>query len=425
MRMLKGSLFITLVVAAIMLLSLASGAYFFDVNDHREWISERIKQSTGYDIRFQQFESHWLSDSRLSLRDVQLYEQQQQIARINSIDINIAELDLWQRSLSIESINVKGVALTLNSALLRQTSVSEDNETSASQTMAWKKLHINHIQIADIDADISTPVGQLEIVDMDIETDNISVIDDKKLQILAQDFIINSHLNKLNFNDEKSSVQLNNIDLFVQGGLASEQVSLALQGQNINLGVYQQAVELNEVNLNVQLDKQGFSVQDLALKAFSGDLRLQAGADWQIQTHPEFLIKLDLLTLHSLLVKDMKLPLNSLPHQQAQGTSKGDSSELPIEKLLAQQVTLKNIAINASESIPLQVSGLDLHLQDILLIEQQRWLDLTKAQSQGQFSLIFDHLGWDDTTLQHFSAQGSLNNDHSALHLLQQQLLKQ
>ena len=159
MHSIKKAGIILLFLLSILVIVLSSSYYFFSVNDYSEWISQQVKSATGYDLRFQRFENNWFEDNRLSFIGVSLYQQQQPIAVIKRLDIDVDSLDLWQRELVINSIKLDGVDIKLKTPLTLsesdvQTSPQQNSQTqqatSKTTNLDWEKLYISTIEITHL-----------------------------------------------------------------------------------------------------------------------------------------------------------------------------------------------------------------------------------------------------------------------------------
>ncbi|WP_413700986.1 hypothetical protein ACLKMH_04190 [Psychromonas sp. KJ10-10] len=87
--------------------------YLFNINDYSKWISEQLKLTTGYDVRFEMLENNWLTENKLSVVGLSLYQQDMRIVYINRLDVEIENLDLWSRQLMIKKLHLKGLSLIL------------------------------------------------------------------------------------------------------------------------------------------------------------------------------------------------------------------------------------------------------------------------------------------------------------------------
>lgn len=426
MRTLSLKRFFTLLLLFVVLACLlfASSTYYLVT---AEWVSGQVKQATGYDIRFEQFESNWLTDSRLSLVGVSLYQQQQPLVRIKRVDIQVEILDFLQQEVDIGSINLDGVEIKLKLPINHFATESQGATDTAFEALAWQRLHIDSFTVTNINVSIENEHQQLSLKGMSVELNDLLVIDNKQLQTLPAALNANTQIKSLQLKNEEQQAQLENLQLSVAGDLVQRTGRLTIGVDKIEVTPEQQAVVvLRHTQLALSIQQERLNLENLSMNAFSGDLKMQADALLEIDFLPKPELKVKQVTLQSLLVKDMQLTIPNWQGSEEKNSEQVQSKDmLPIEALLVKNIQLQNINVtSANLDLPLTATGLQLQLLGLQLVENYQWLDLLQPKQQGaSFSIMFDSLRWKESLIEGFSTQGRLGEDDQGLIFLQEKLV--
>ncbi|GLS90559.1 hypothetical protein GCM10007916_16260 [Psychromonas marina] len=430
--------FIAISLLLVLLIALViSFIALFDVNDYRDWASDQIKQSTGYDVRFQSIENHWLAEKRFSLIGVTLYQQQQRVMRIEKLDIEVDKLELWQRLLAIKSINISGVEVDkplFGLATTTQTVSENDNVPPQNsvklQKLAWQRLHINRLNISAVNGVIEHQGQRLMLEGGQLELQDLLVINNQQLQLVPVNADITLAFKHLQLQAPQQQLQIDNLQLSAQGDLLQRQAKLDITTSSIVTGLSaQQLITVDALQLGLQFNKNRLLLEHLNIDAFSGSLAMQADAVLDIKLLPKPSVSVQQVTLHSLLAHDMSIDIPTwlMPAEQQNISDEQQKNELlPLQVLLIKQLKLDNISVySANSALPLQLKNLQLTLNDLYLIEQQRWINFPPDDAQaGSFSLAFERLGWQETLIEQLSIAGSLSDDDQGLLLLKQLLFE-
>jgi hypothetical protein len=440
MRMPNVKRFVIIVCSLLCLLVVAitSTFYFLNVNDYSKWISEQIKQSTGYDVRFENFENNWLVDNHLSLVGVSLYQQQQQILYIQKLELQIKKLDLWQRDLEIESIHIQGVEIDISQPLMLKESQLADIKDnigiegssaliSNPQILIWEKLHIANLQITDLNASMQHKGQNISLTGASVELNDLLIMDHKQLQTLPKRLDITTQFTHLQFSDKSQAIQINNAKLSVNGDLLKRQANIDLSADVIELKVVDQIPLLFEsLQVQLQLVQNKLSLVSLSVNAFAGSLIANADALLAINFLPKPAIKFGPVVLNALIAKDMQIVIPSFSSSNTQPKKSTTDELFPIREFLIKNINLQNISLHSElETLPLTVKSADLQVSDFYLVKDNKLFDMTLHSKQtGDFSFAFDHMRWDESVIEQFSVIGSLGEDDPGIRLLKKLLIK-
>lgn len=444
MRMpnMKRCMIILLALFSLMVIAVGSSVYFLNVNDYAGWISQQIKRSTGYDVRFEGFESNWLTDRSISLSGLSLYQQQQRVLHINRLELKVDKLDLWQRQLEIASIKINGVELEAKKFLLssgshkasRQVSNSVSTQITALQSVSWERLHIAKFEVTGLNVSLHSETNSLNLKEMDLSFNDLLLIDRSQLQQIPQSVDLAAEISFLNVSDSKHNLTLRNLQLSVSAFLFARQGRLNVEADEVLVEREKQPVlQLESLALQLALQKNKLLLKPFFVNAFSGSLALQAEADLTIKFLPEPAIKVSKITLVSLLAENMQLTAsefllsNSSPNLQPDSPSSlsSNNASLPIETLLIKNAQLKNISVRSeTEKLPLTLKSMDAQVHDLYVIKGHQWLDsIQDTQQAGLFSLAFENLQWQALQIEQFNTAGSLNEDDQAVHFFKKILV--
>jgi len=414
-----------LVVSAIFIL-VGSSVYFFDVNDYSQWLSEQLKQSTGYDIRFEQLENNWVTDDHLAFINVSLYHQQTRVLLIKRVDIQIAHIDLWQQQLQISDITFTGgewlSALPQNSAQnpLIQNEPNH-NALATQEALSWQTLTIDKVSFIDFNASLNHGGRHISVQGAKAQLKDLSIIEHQQLVMIPVSVDVNAQVTSLLIADSKKSVQLDGIQVSAQGNLRQQTSKLVIGVDEI--AVVPQSLPkmaFSDFSLALQQAQTQFSLDNLSLNAFDGYLVIQGEATTDIRLFPTPRISINEVLLSSVLLKEMWLTLPSIAPFTAADTK--PTSALPIEALSIQHLQLENIHLNSdNEAFPLLLTDANLAVSDLTLIQQHQWLSLEQYEQQSTpFSVAFDYLQWQDTIIEAFSATGYVNKVDQNMLLLEE-----
>ncbi|PKG40866.1 hypothetical protein [Psychromonas sp. Urea-02u-13] len=448
MRMLnmKRCVIILLALFSLMGIAVGSSVYFLNVNDYAGWISQQIKRSTGYDVRFEGFENNWLTDSSISLSGLSLYQHQQRVLYINRLELKVDKLDLWQRQLEIASIRINGVELEANTSLLlasnhkasSQVSSSTSTQITALQSVSWERLHITKLEVTGLNASLQSEINSLTLKETDISVNDLLLIDNSQLQQIPKSVDLATKISFLKVSDSKNNLTLSNLQLSVNAFLFARQGRLNVEVDEVLVESEKQPIlKLESLALQLALQKNKLLLKPFSVNAFSGKLALQAEADLAINFLPQPAIKVSKVTLVSLLAENMQLTVpefllsnsasHSLPNSASnlQPNSSSNSASLPIETLLIKNAQLKNISVSSeAEKLPLTLKSMDVQVHDLYVIKGHQWLDpIQYTQQAGVFSLGFEYLQWQALQVEKFTTAGSLNEGDQSVRFLKQILV--
>jgi len=414
---------------AVVSVLVGSSVYFFDVNDYSNWISKQIKDSTGYDLRFEQLDNNWITDNRVSLVGVSLYQQEQRVALIEQVDINIDKLDLWQRQLDINSIDLKRVVVEVDmpSLLTQESTAKISPSTATSQKLQWDRLLVKKINIIDFNARIENQLQHVQIAGMNVSLNNLLIINNKQLQQFPQTIDIATQIQSLQLQDNQQSLQLNELQLLLKGDLLQRQALLNLELASVDITAEQlPAMALEKVQVDLQLMQDNLRLNNLTMDVFSGSLALQANTSLGLTLLPKPDITVKEVVVEALQLKNMQL---IIPQWQATIEHNETSTEqqlLPLESLLIETLQLQNINIKSDNmAIPLTVNSLQLSIFELSLIKNNQWVKVIEQSKQGaMFHVVVDYFRWANTIIEQLSVAGSLTKDDQSLLFLQQQFVE-
>jgi hypothetical protein len=438
--MLNVKRFVIIVFSMFCLLAVAvtSIFYFLNVNDYSKLISEQIKQSTGYDVRFEYFENNWLADNYLALVGVSLYQQQRRILYIQRLELQISKLDFWQQDLAIKRILIQGVEIDMSQPLMLKESQLTDVQKnigiedssaliSKPQNLAWETLHIANLQITDLNASMQHKGQNISLNGASIELNDLLIIDHNQLQILPKHVDVKTQFNHLQFSDKSQKIQLNNVKLSVTGDLLKRQANIDLSGDAIELKTADKIPLLFEsLQVQLQLAQNKLSLVNLSVNAFAGSLIANVDALLVINFLPKPTIKVRQVVLNTLIAKDMEIVIPSFSSSNTQPEKSTTDELLPIREFLIKNINLQNIGLQSeTETLPLTVKSANLKVSNFYLIKDNKLLDITQhTQQSGDFALAFDYMRWQDSVIEQFSVVGSLGEDDPSIRLLKTLLIK-
>ena len=424
-------LFIILTLLFTFVVGLLAGfIYLFDINDHSQWLSEQIEKSTGYQVRFELFENSYWQESRFSVSGLSIAIDKKELLQIDKINIVISELDLWDRQLEVELVELAGVALYAEVDALKEVVNSKKDllESDNKSQLPWSKLQVNKLRISGLNADISNQQQSLRIQQASLSSDNLLIIEHNKLAAALLQGDLQLAFKALNLQlGASQAVLVKDFSLYSHFDLAALQAKLTATVKQLDFRLPEQTeVIVDNSLLEMQLDKNRISLTHLSANAFSGELELQADAQLAMHLQPTPIVAIDELTILSLLVKDMQIQIPAfILASESEGAGRVDEKQkLPIKTLFLQQVNLQNIAINSEEKkIPLTVKGLNGRLQDFYLLQNNQFVSLSEDNKQtGLFTLQCDSLQWADSVSEQFQVAGSFSEDTDHLLILKELL---
>ena len=431
----RGLLFLG-VLLGLFILVISSIYTFFNVNDYSDWISEQVKKSTGYDVRFEKIEANWSEGKRLSLLGLSIYQQQQQIAFIKRVDLQIDHLDLWQRELELKSIILNGVDINILTPLKLSKTDSEIEIVAGSQnqktiseltTIDWERLHIATFEITHLNAVLRHEDKNLSLKQASLTFNDLLLINNQQLQSFPAHLDISSAFETLLLSDDRQTVEINDFNLIVTAGLVQRKVEFIVTAAEIKTNNEAfPAVMLDSIELRLKFEKNKLFLQRFFVNTFSGSLEMTAEALLQINFFPKAAISIKKVALLSLNAQDMSI---NIPQWQA---SNNDSQpapvniSLPVEELSIQKANLKNISINGeTQQLPWHLKSADVEINNWLVIKDIQLLDPTQdIQKTGSIAIAFKYLRWQDSIIEQFSMDGSLSKRNDDLILLNQLLSK-
>lgn len=390
--------------------------YFFNINDYSKWFSEQLKQTTGYDIRFEMLENNWLKEDKLSVLGLSLYQQGQRIVYIDRLDVDIANLDLWSRQLAVKRLHLKGLELDFRLPLAEpdnnlENSQQVQREGTVSRDLPWQKLHISVFQITDMNVTIHHLGKQLLIKDAKVDLQDVLVIDDKKVVLLPEKIDVASHINELEFNHENLNVALQNINLSSKTSLLKRQAELDFSIANIHLGKegYPPFL-LNSLIIQSTFDNNRLTLKDLSFNTFSGSLSTQAEALLAINWLPKPHFKIADIQLNSLNAHDMHILIPNFINFDKQSNLDTEQYKMPIESFAIKQMNLENITlISEADVLPLALKSADVQINDLQVIKGGELLTASAERSpRADFSIEFSRLEWQESVIEEFSLSGNL-----------------
>jgi len=410
-------------------LLIGSSVYFFDVNDYSNWISEKIESSTGYDLRFERLDNNWIMDNSVSLMGVSLYQQQQHVASIQQIEINIDKLDLWLRQLDINSITLKGVEIEVDMASLmtKGTTGQKSVVTSKDKELDWNRLFVKKINIIDLDTLLENKQQRIQIQAMNFDLNDLFIINNNKLQVFPPSINLATQIQSLQLQDNQQEIRFTELKLLLKGELLQRQAQLNVETGSVEIAAEQQpGITLENVKIDLQLAQDNLRLNNLTVDAFSGDLALQGNASLGLTLLPKPDIKVKEVIIEALVIKNMQLIIPQWQASVAHNETSLEQQLLPLESLLLKKLQLQNIDIESTNvALPLMLKNLQLNIVELSLIKNNQWLKLIeKSKQAATFHIYSDYFSWEDTIFEQFSVSGSLTKDDQSLLFLQQQLLE-
>tara|TARA_R110001583_G_scaffold30866_2_gene106177 strand:- start:37857 stop:39158 length:1302 start_codon:yes stop_codon:yes gene_type:complete len=421
--MLKMKRFIIFILAlfCVVIVLVSCFLYFINSSDYSQWLSKQVKQTTGYDVRFKVLESNWLTENQFSVLGLSLYQQDRRIVYIDRLDVEIENLDLWSRQLQVKALHLKGVDIDINTSSTPSDNLllnnNEDQQTlplsAKRQNIEWEKLHLSHIQITGLNANVQHLDKKLSIKGANFDVNDVLVIDQQQLIILPPQLDISTQITHLSFNDEKISAQLQNVTLSTQGNLLTRQADLDFSVADIHLkGAEYPPIALNSLLMQLRLNTNTLFLKHFYAKAFSGELTAQADALFAINYLPKPDIKIEKIQLNSLIANDMDITIADFPYINQQIDSTKDQGLLPINSFLIKEMDLQNISLNSEiKQLPLRVTSAHVKVNNFEVIKDNKLWNMDSYSPQaGRFTLEFSQLSWQDSVIEEFSLAGSLED---------------
>lgn len=416
----------------LLLLSLSLFIRFFNINDYAEWISKQISRSSGYQISFQSIEEDLYENSRFSVNGVALFIAQDEVAQIRQIKVEIGDIDLWNRALEIESVEISALDLELDESGLRALIEGEKDNPAAESRMqntallSWQQVRINKLRVVDLNAQIQKAGQKVQLQQANLSASNLRIAADNLLQPDLPQVSVNLDFARLKI--QKSPQQQL---LIKEGQLKSDLTLVSLQA---TLGAAIQSIELDlsdlpkvvmtDSLLDLKIDKDKVILEQLLTHVFDGELNLQAQALLAINPLASPMLAVKSITIESLLVKEMNLLIPSLDKVVGRLETEPDKEQslLPVETIFIKQAHSENVDISSENPrFPLTLLNLNAAVQGLYLVKNRRLIDFTLDNNQdGLFALKFDLLRWFDSEIEAFSATGSLNQDEQSLQLIQE-----
>lgn len=406
---------------------LAGLVCLFDINDHSQWLTEQIEKSTGYQVRFQLFESSYWQESRFSVSGLSVAIDKKELLQIDKVNIVIGGLDLWQRQLEVESVELVGVALYAEADVSKggltgkKELIKSDNK---GQLLPWSRLQLNKLRISGLNADISNQQQRLRLQQATLSSDDLIIIDDNKLVTALLQGELQFAFKALELQlGTSEAVSIKELSLRSHFDLAALQAKLTARVKQLDLRLPEQTkVIVDNSILEMQLDKSRLSLTHLSADVFSGELQLQADAELAMDLQGTPMVAIEELTVLLLLAKEMQIQIPAFilkPEREGLGRL-GEKQRLPIKTLFLQQVDLHNITLSSEEK-QLTVKGLNAHLQDFYLLRNNQLVSLSEDNKQtGLFVLQFDYLQWTDSVSEQFQVTGSFSEDGQRLLMLKE-----
>ena len=407
---------------------LAGFVYLFDINDHSQWLSEQIEKSTGYQVHFESIENSYWQESRFSVSGLSVAINKKELLHIDKINIVISELDLWDRQLEVELVELVGVVLYADVGALKEVLNSKKNvlESENKSQLPWSELQLNKLRITGLNADISNAQQGLRLLQASLSSDNLLIIEDNKVVDTVWQGSLQFSSKTLNLRLQASQVvAINDFSLRSHFNLVDLKASLAAEIKQFAYSLPEQReLIVNDALLEMQLDKNKLSLTHLSANTLSGELQLQADALLAMHLQPTPKITIDELTIGSLLAKDMQIQIPAfMPDSESEAFVRVDEKKIfPIKTLLLKQLDLQNLAVNSDEKkLPLTVKGLNVHLQDFYLLQKNQLVSLSEDYKlTGGFTMAFDYFQWADSVTEQFQAAGSFSEDVQQLLILKE-----
>lgn len=420
--MLKSIFLISALLLGLCSVSVVGFVYFLDINDHSDWITKQIKQTTGYDLRFEHFKNSWFLDKSFALTGVALYQKGQRVVYIKQLDLQVDKLDLWQRELDIQFITLQGIDIDFTAeaiplALNSPSQSPKEKQYQVVQNMAWDRLHIGTFQLIDLNVALQKQDKKLQLKEASITLNDLLVIERKQLKIVPLNLDLATTFNTLTLSDDQQKMALHNLQLSVQADLLQRQARLNVSMESMAL---QADHSFQSLKLSMQLDQDILRIENFSIDTFTGHLAMQADILLALTIFPKLDIKVKQVTLQSLLARDMQLTIPAFKMAVNDKNKAHKNTLLPIETLLLKDLQLSNINVRSeNEAFPLLITALDLQLSNVTPIRNFQWLDLPNHREQaGSFSVAFERLNWQQAEIEQFSVMGSLSEHDQGLNLL-------
>ena len=428
-------------VALLAVLFVATSFFIrsFDINDYSHWISEQIEESTGYQVDFQSINGNLYGQSRLSISGLSLSIEQHELLYIEQINIDIKNIDLWQRQLEIELIELSGVNIVAQGDHLTKfplggsntiaTDLNSPKSVKSIDKLALQRLHVNQLRVHDLNVDISNGEASLHLQEANLSSDHLLVIENNQLNTNL--LTANLQLDFITLNIQRSvqeKLQIKGLNLQSEFSLLALQATLLSEIQQIELDTIEtKKITFDNVSLDLQLDKNQLFLHRLFTNVFAGQLDLQATATFVVNPFSSTTVSIKQFTVDSLLLKDMQLQVPVLNNPlSAEDQNNKQPLVLPIESMLLRQVDLQNLHINSADAQQaIIINNLTRSVHDLYIIKNHHLLGLPeKGTSSAFFTLKFDYLSWFDRELEQFSVAGSLTQDDQSMMLIKSILLE-
>ncbi|WP_019613709.1 hypothetical protein [Psychromonas ossibalaenae] len=420
-------------VVGLLSFSLGAFIYFFDLNDYRGLISKQISRAAGYQISFAAVDSRLLSDSRITFSGLSLVRDNRELVYIDTVEININKLSLWNRQLELGLLRFSGIKVEGDTAVFAKpdSESKDEHQTEAEvqpQLIPWELFAIEKLSVEDLNVDI-TQAGQRLVVDSGaLSTKNLLIIENRRLAPGFFEGNLKLTLKALSLQSSKAEkLSVSDLELDAFFALQSMQAGLDIKADELDISMNgQQAAAAYNTQLALAFNRDKLSIKELSTEVFSGKLQLQADIllSINILTKPALAVKT--LNVHNLAVTDMDLTIPALPEQPIKTVSSTQNSRpLPLENLLLKQMLLKNINISSNNpQIPLVVKNFSGSVSDFTLLHNYQVKMLPEEESNaGSFSVQFAYLQWMTAVIEQFEISGRLSKNDQAV-LLIKQLLK-
>ncbi|WP_022942658.1 AsmA family protein [Psychromonas hadalis] len=422
MRMLKRIFLISTLLLGLLSVSIASFVYFLNINDYSDWITTQVKQTTGYDLRFEHFENSWLTDKSFSFTGLALYQQGKRVVYIKQLDLQVDKLDLWQRELDIQFIKLQGVDIDFTQTVIppvltSQSQSQTEKQRRIIQSIAWERFHVGKFQLIDLNVALQKEDKNLLLKEASITLNDLLIIERQQLKMLPVSLDLVTTFNSLTLSNKQQSMFLQNLQLSAQADLLQRKARLNLSLESMALQPDQQ---FHALQLTMQLEQEKLRIAHFSADAFSGNLTMQADVLLALTLFPLPDIQVKEVILQSLLAQDMQLTIPAFKREANEKDKASQKALLPIETLLLKGLQLKNINIRSENAaFPLFITALDLQLSDFTPIRNYQWLDLPSHHEQtGSFAVAFERLNWQQAEIEQFSVTGSLSEQDQGLKTL-------
>jgi len=415
-------------ILALFSVSLLLFIRFFDINAHRDFISQQIEQLSGYQVTFESVDSHLLSDSTLSLFGLSLLIANRQVLYVDQVKVRLTELNLWDRKLALGPVQLTGVRITGDLAdftAVEYVKTAEKSkrvqqtgpEMQTAQELAWQLLTISRLSVSDLQIEFTHEEQRLLADGVDFSTDNLQIIADR--QLVKTPFSGNVKLLVREVSAQRTAnetLKAKNLQLTGDFNLKNLQAKLSLKADLLNLVLAGQKVVLQDTELVAELNNNKARITKLSSKMFSGEIQLRADALLSIKPLSASFLSVQQLTVQLLEIKNMNLIIPTMLNDS--GTVRNNKPSLPINDLVLKELIVENVNIRSDNSkIPLKVKNLNGSILDFTLLQSNQLGGLAaEDQKAGSFALQFDSLQWMESNIEQFEISGELSkNDHSVL----------